>query len=87
MTNPRSLLSVRLEPGLAESLERHCAQTGQTRSQVVKQSVAQYLAVTVGPTLGSLAEGVLPALPDTPGVPRTPRQQRFREHVRAKRRR
>lgn len=87
MTNARSLLSVRLEPGLAKSLERHCTQTGQTRSQVVKQSVAQYLAVTAGPTLGSLAEGVLPALPDTPGATRTPRQQRFREHVRAKRRR
>jgi hypothetical protein len=87
MTNPRSLLSVRLEPGLAASLERHCAQTGQTRSEVVQQSVAQYLAVTVGPTLGSLAEDVLPALPATPGAPRAPRQQRFRENVRAKRRR
>lgn len=87
MTNARNLLSVRLDPGLARTLERHCAQTGLTRSQVVKQSVAQYLALTVGPTLGSLAEGVLPALPATPGAPRVPRQQRFREHVRAKRRR
>jgi hypothetical protein len=87
MTTPRNLLSVRLDPGLAESLQRHCAQTGRTRSQVVQQSVAQYLAVTAGPTLGSLAESVLPTSPTTPGAPRAPRQQRFREHVRAKRRR
>jgi hypothetical protein len=87
MTASRNLLSVRLDAALAASLERYCVQTGRTRSQVVQQSVAQYLLADVGPTLGSLAEAVLPPAPKTPGAPRAPRQQRFREHVRAKRRR
>lgn len=87
MTNPRSLLSVRLDPGLAKTLERHCAQTGQTRSEVVQQSVAQYLLADAGPTLGSLAEAVLPTPPKTPGPPRAPLRQRYREYVRAKRHR
>lgn len=87
MTASRNLLSVRLDPELAASLERYCAQTGRTRSQVVQQSIAQYLLADAGPTLGSLAEAVLPPPPKVPGAPRAPRQQRFREHVRAKRRR
>ena len=53
MTAPRHPLSVRLDPGLAEALERHCAQTGASRSHVVKQSVAQYLVAQTGPTLSS----------------------------------
>lgn len=85
MTGSRNLISVRLDATLAASLERHCAQTGQTRSQVVQQGVAQYLLASSGPTLGTLAEAILPP-PGTP-EPRAPRQQRFREQVRAKRRR
>src|SRR5213079_2505588 len=54
MTTAR-LLSVRLDARLAEALERHCAQTGATRSDVVKQSVAQYIVEHAGPTLGGLA--------------------------------
>lgn len=87
MTSARNLLSVRLDPALAKSLERHCAQTGQTRSEVVQQSVAQYLLADAGPTLGSLAEAVLPTPPKTPGPPRAPLRQRYREYVRAKRHR
>ena len=87
MTGSRNLLSVRLDAELAASRERYCAQTGRTRSEVVQQSVAQYLLADAGPTLGSLAEAVLPPPPKMPGGPRAPRQQRFREYVRAKRHR
>lgn len=81
-------MSVRLDPTLAEALERHCANTGITRSQVVQESVAQYLVTRSGPTLGSLAEAVLPPVPTRPSARRRrPRQQRFRDYVRTKRRR
>ncbi len=84
----RTLLSVRLDPALAEALERHCAQTGASRSRVVKQSVAQYLVAQTGPTLGSLAEALLPPLAaKAPRAARAPRQRRYREYVREKRRR
>lgn len=88
MTIPRSLLSVRLDPALAEALDRHCEQTGATRSHVVQQSVAQYLVIQTGPTLGSLAEAVLPpASKPAARAARPSRQQRFRDYVREKRRR
>ncbi len=87
MTPDRRLLSVRLDPALAAALERHCAQTGATRSQVVKQSVAQYIVEHAGPTLGSLAEAVLPPAPRRAAAARAPRQRRFRDYVREKRRR
>jgi len=88
MTTGRTLLSVRLDPALAEALERHCEQSGETRSHVVQQSVAQYLVVQSGPTLGSLAESYLPPPPKRPTrKARGSRQERFRRYVRAKRRR
>ncbi len=88
MTTARHLLSVRLDPELAEALERHCAQTGASRSHVVKQSVAQYLVSSTGPTLGSLAETVLPPAPRrATHAARAPRQKRYRDYVREKRRR
>jgi len=88
MTKTGRLLSVRLDPALAAALERHCAQTGATRSRVVQQSVAQYLVVESGPTLGSLAEAVLPDVPKRRArAARPSRQQRFRDYVREKRRR
>jgi metal-responsive CopG/Arc/MetJ family transcriptional regulator len=88
MTTIPKLLSVRLDAGLAEALERHCAQTGATRSEVVKQSVAQYIVEHAGPTLGSLAEAVLPLAPKRAArAARAPRQKRFRGYVREKRRR
>ena len=82
----RAPLSVRLDDALAAQLERHCAHTGATRSDVVKQSVAQYLIGQTGPTLGSLAEALLPPAPKratSGGRPR--RQKRFRDYVREKR--
>ena len=88
MTKPRSLLSVRLDPALAEALDRYCAQTGATRSHAVQQGIAQYLVVQTGPTLGSLAEAVLPAAPKRASrAARPSRQKRFRDYVREKRRR
>jgi hypothetical protein len=88
MTAARHLLSVRLDPELAEALERHCAQTGASRSHVVKQSVAQYLVARTGPTLSSLAEAILPpARRRAVHTARAPRQKRFRDYVREKRRR
>lgn len=88
MTTARTLLSVRLDPALAEALERYCAETGQTRSHVVQQGMAQYLVAQAGPTLGSLAEAVLPPLSrHPPRKTRPSRQQRFRDYVREKRRR
>lgn len=88
MTKIGTMVSVRLDPALAAALERHCAQTGATRSRVVQQSMAQYLAAHSGPTLGELAEALLPALAKRPaGAPRPPRQQRFRDYVRDKRHR
>ena len=89
MTTHRPPLSVRLDPALSKALERHCAQTGETRSQVVQQSVAQYLLDQSGPTLGGLAEAVLPATSAAPPArkARAPRQKRFRDYVREKRRR
>lgn len=84
----RAPLSVRLDDALAERLERHCAHTGATRSDVVKQSVAQYLISQTGPTLGSLAEAVLPSPPKRAApAPRERRQKRFRDYVSEKRRR
>jgi hypothetical protein len=88
MTKHHPPLSVRLDPALAEALDRHCAQTGQTRSHVVQQGVAQYLVVQTGPTLGSLAESVLPPAPERAArAARPSRQRRFRDYVREKRRR
>jgi len=89
MTSARHPLSIRLDPALAKALDRHCAQTGETRSRVVQQSVAQYLVVQSGPTLGGLAEAVLPPLAAAPSArkARAPRQKRFRDYVREKRRR
>ena len=88
MTAARHPLSVRLDPALADALKRHCDQTGASRSDVVKQSVAQYLVAQTGPTLSSLAEAVLPrAAPHRARPPRASRQKRFRDYVREKRRR
>ena len=89
MTRLRPPLSVRLDPELSKALERHCAQTGETRSRVVQQSVAQYLVDQSGPTLGGLAEALLPAPSAAPSArkARAPRQKRFRDYVREKRRR
>jgi hypothetical protein len=88
MTTAHRLLSVRLDPELARALARHCAQTGASRSLVVRQSVAQYLVASSGPTLGSLAESVLPpAPPRASRAARPPRQKRYRDYVREKRRR
>lgn len=88
MTKPRSLLSVRLDPALAEALDRYCEASGATRSHVVQQGVAQYLVVQAGPTLSSLAEAVLPAVPRRAArAARPSRQRRFRDYVREKRRR
>ena len=88
MTSGPRLLSVRLDAELAGALERHCTHTGASRSQVVKQSLAQYIVEHAGPTLGSLAEAVLPAAPQRAArAARAPRQQRFRDYVREKRRR
>lgn len=79
---------MRLDPELAAALERHCAQTGASRSQVVQQSVAQYIAEHSGPTLGGLAEAVLPPAPARAATAaRAPRRKRYRDYVRAKRRR
>ena len=74
---------------MSKALERHCAQTGETRSQVVQQSVAQYLVEQSGTTLGGLAEAVLPAPSAAPSArkARAQRQKRFRDYVREKRRR
>jgi hypothetical protein len=88
MTKASTMLSVRLDPALAAALERHCAQTGATRSRVVQQSMAQYLVAQSGPTLGELAEAVLPALGKRRArAARPSRQQRFRDYVRDKRHR
>jgi hypothetical protein len=88
MTKHRARLSVRIDPALAEALDRHCSQTGETLSHVVQQGVSQYLVVQTGPTLGSLAEAVLPAVPKRAArVSRPSRQRRFRDYVREKRRR
>jgi len=89
------MVSVRLDPALAAALERHCAQTGATRSRVVQQSMAQYFVTRSGPTLGELAEALLPPLAKrrsrsarpSPRAARPSRQQRFRDYVRDKRRR
>ncbi len=88
MTEARTLLSVRLDPELAAALDRHCAQTGVTRSLVVQESVAQYLVTQTGPTLATLAEAVLPPAPArATRKARVSRQRRFRDYVREKRRR
>jgi hypothetical protein len=51
--------------------------------------MAQYLVAQTGPTLGSLAEALLPPAPQgaPPRRARARRQKRFREYVREKRRR
>ena len=100
MTKTGTMVSVRLDPALAAALERHCAQTGATRSRVVQQSMAQYLVAQSGPTLGQLAEALLPPLPKRAAGSARPsprpsraapstssRQQRFRDYVRDKRHR
>jgi hypothetical protein len=95
MTKTGTMVSVRLDAALAAALERHCAQTGATRSRVVQQSMAQYLVAQSGPTLGQLAEALLPPLPKrrsrtarlSPSAARPARQQRFRDYVRDKRHR
>ena len=81
-------LSVRLNPALAAALERHCVLTGQTRSRVVQEVLAQYLASRSGLTLSDLAEAVLPPVPARASRPeREPLEKRFRQKVREKRRR
>jgi len=53
--------------------------------------MAQYLIAHSGPTLGELAEALLPSLAKRPARPRRTtapaRQQRFRDYVRDKRHR
>lgn len=84
----RRMLSVRLDPALSDALERHCARTGASRSEVVKQGVAQYIVEHAGPTLSSLAESLLPPAPGrTARVAQARRQKRYRDYVREKRRR
>ena len=88
MTKPRAPLSVRLDAALAEALDRHCEQSGLTRSHVVQQGVVQYLVGQTGPTLGGLAEAILPTAPkQVARTARPSRQRRFRDYVREKRRR
>lgn len=89
MTRIRTLLSVRLEPSLAEALDEYCRDTGATRSYVVQEGVTQYLASRAGPTLSTLAEAVLPPMEkvESARTTRTPRQERYRRYVREKRRR
>jgi hypothetical protein len=89
MTSTRRPLSVRLEPGLEAALDAYCARAGITRSHAVQEGLAQYLVTRQGPTLSSLAEGVLPPISavETEPAPRTARQLRYREYVREKRRR
>lgn len=82
-------ISVRLDPALAKALAEYCARTGATRSGVVQESLAEYLLSRSGPTLSALAEAVLPppgeAGPERAG--RAGRANRYRDYVRAKRRR
>lgn len=89
MTKTCAPFSVRFGPALTEALARHCEQTGETRSQVVQQSVAQYLLAQSGQTLGSLAEAVLPPIAAAPPARkgRASHQKRYRDYVREKRRR
>ena len=98
MTKTGTMVSVRLDPALAAALERHCAQTGATRSRVVQQSMAQYLVAQSGPTLGQLAEALLPKRRSRTARPSqraarparaapSSRQERFRDYVRDKRHR
>lgn len=89
MTRSRTLLSVRLDPSLAEALEEYCRDTGATRSYVVQEGVAQYLASRSGPSLSSFAEAVLPPLAQVAATrsKRPARQDRYRRYVREKRRR
>lgn len=89
MTKGNRPISVRLDPGLEVALDDFCARAGVTRSHAVQEGVAQYLATRQGPSLSSLAEDILPPLASagTDHAPRPARQQRYREHVREKRRR
>jgi hypothetical protein len=88
MTSGIPPLSVRLDPALAAALERYCIRTGQTRSRVVQQVLALYLAGQSGPSLGDLAEAVLPPAPARAApVARDPVRERFRQKLREKRRR
>jgi hypothetical protein len=86
MTKTKTLLSVRLDPELAESLDEYCASTGLTRSTVVQEGVAEYLVSRSGPTLSSLAEALLPPVSHAKAK-RPARQRRYRDYVRAKHRR
>jgi len=89
MTASTPPISVRLDPALAQALDEYCARTGETRSQVVQEGLAEYLVSRSGPTLSSLAEGVLPPLLDAKpaSMPRPPRRKRYRDYVREKRHR
>jgi hypothetical protein len=87
MTKPKDLLSVRLSRDLAEALDRHCRDKGETRSRAVQQSLARYLVEQSGPTLWSLAEPLLPRASGRSREPRAPAAQRYRAYVRAKHRR
>lgn len=89
MTSPSPPLSVRLDAELTTALDAYCARAGVTRSYAIQESLAQYLVSRQGPTLSSLAEALLPPLPEAPPAnpPRESRQIRYREHVREKRRR
>ena len=89
MTTGNRPISVRLDAGLEAALDDYCARAGVTRSYAVQEGLAQYLAARQGPSLSSLAEDILPPLASAKAdrAPRPARQQRYREHVREKRRR
>lgn len=89
MTTSRTLLSVRLDPALAEALDEYCANTGESRSSVVQEGVTEYLVAHSTRSLSSLAEAVLPPVPASEPTASAPssRQQRYRDYVRAKRHR
>lgn len=48
-------LTVRLDPTLETALERHCANTGVSKSHVVQESLAAYLLQTAHTTVLSTA--------------------------------
>ncbi|MCC6196259.1 MAG: hypothetical protein IT518_17535 [Burkholderiales bacterium] len=87
MTSRARILSVRLQTSVADALDRYCDATGMSRTRVVHQSVAQDLVERTAPSLGALAEAVLPAPRDGSSRPLASRQQRYRDRVREKRRR
>lgn len=83
-------LTVRLTPSLEEALDAHCARTGETKSHVVQECLAEYLLRQATPHVGEPVSENFAAfrraglVGSVEGSGRSATKEAVRAHVRAR---